>query len=66
MPGYVVMICGHYTTTEEQVVQFGMIGKRFPSNLTGKTKFYCSKCDRWVKPYTFSERVQQQTEQLPF
>lgn len=66
MPGYIVMICGHYTTVEVQVIQFTMNGKRFPSSLTGKTKFYCSKCDRWIKPYTFSDRIQDMNDQLPF
>ena len=67
MPGYIVMICGHYTTAEAQVVLFSAAGKRFPKSYTRKTKFYCETCGRYNKPYTFTENEPATVDEaLPF
>lgn len=67
MPGYIVMICGHYTTIEEQVILFTAAGMKPPKNLTRNTKFFCELCGRFNKPYTFTETDPKTAEEpLPF
>jgi hypothetical protein len=67
-PGYIVLICGHYSTPEEQREWFQRASKQWPRSFTTRTKFWCEKDSAWVKAYTMSERVKamQTGEVLPF
>jgi len=67
LPGYIILLCGHYTTVEEQRVFFSAAGKRFPRSYTQRTKFWCEKHAKWSVLYTHREtRPEEEAAQLPF
>lgn len=66
LPGYIVLICGKYTTPEAQRIIFATLRRRFPSSLTRRTKFWCEVHQAWTRPYTFSERIRDDSETLPY
>jgi hypothetical protein len=49
LTGYIVMVCGHYTTMQEQVA--------IPGFRKTKKRFWCEKCGTWSAQMTTTEQI---------
>jgi hypothetical protein len=58
MPGYIVLVCGAYTTMEEQLM--------VPGFRKSRRRYWCEKHQHWATPYTFTQRVAKLAEEPLF
>lgn len=58
MPGYIVLICGAYTTLQEQLL--------VPGFRKTKRRYWCEKHQHWCNAYTVTERIEKLKEEPLF